>query len=313
MLYQGETPTRLAPAMPTLTPAALVINTASRNGRRSLEEVQVLLREAGLAITTYPITNPANLSTQVKKLVEGGVKLLLIGGGDGTISEIVDLIAYTEVTLGILPLGTANSFSRSLNIPPTLPEAVAIIAAGKTAQVDLGKINQDYFANAVSIGFASSIAHDIPDVLKHYLGTAAYAVQCLRNIRKLRPFQATFETSQEKRTLETFQIVIANGAFYGPASLVAKKRLQSASLSIFTFKNSRPFHILRIWLRSLTGKKFSEQDTQLLEVRGEVTLTTVPPQEVSIDGEIKTKTPIRISIAPAALTVLVAEDSKLHP
>ena len=293
--------------------ASLIVNTASRRGARAFKRVQAELREAGFAVTPYALTNPDDLTPLVKKLIDAGEKLLIVGGGDGTISEIVDQLVYSDVVLGILPLGTANSFSRSLDIPTNLSQAIKVIAGGKTAQIDLGKINGDYFANAASIGYASSIAQDIPTKLKKRFGIFAYAIQGVRNVRKLKPFLVTLEQGTKKESVQTYQVVIANGGFYGPASLVSKSRLQSADLSIFTFKNAGPLRMANSWVRSVMGIALSQQGMQRIEVVNEVTLHTVPTQRVSIDGEIKTETPIRISVAPRALTILVAGTSKLHP
>lgn len=290
----------------------LVINTRSRTGRLSFREAKHLLKEAGYHVIPHAITKPDQLSPTVAKLVKDGLELIVVGGGDGTISEISGELVNSKTVLGILPLGTANSFSRSLNIPGTLPGAIQVITQGKTALIDLGKINDHYFANAVSIGFASTIADDIPNSLKRTFGIFAYVLQCIRNLPQTRKFTATFGSGKHKEKLRTYQIVIANGGFYGPAPLVSKKRLQSADLSIFTFKDASVFRIFSVWLRSLLGKKFSEQSLERIQVDGEIELSTSPIQKVSIDGEIKMSTPIRISIAPEVLCVLVGEDSKLH-
>jgi len=57
--------------------------------------------------------------------------------------------------LGILPLGTGNSFARTLGIPLTIEGAADVIAYGKVADIDLGKIDHDYFANIASLGFSA--------------------------------------------------------------------------------------------------------------------------------------------------------------
>ncbi|HSI20760.1 MAG TPA: YegS/Rv2252/BmrU family lipid kinase [Verrucomicrobiae bacterium] len=294
----------------TPTKAALVINTASRRGRRLKQTAEKLLREAGLDIESHPVSNPANLQSQVGGLIEKGFRLIIVGGGDGTISEIVDQLVYKDVVLGILPLGTANSFVRSLDIPNHLPTAVAAIANGKVAEIDLGKINDTYFANAVSLGFSSRVAANLPDNLKRYLGIFSYLVQGIRAMAHLRPFEVWFPGNNPV-PFQTYQLVIANGGYYGPASLIHKSRLESADITIFTFKGLSPLQLLAIWMRALLGRRLSKQNLDRVVVEKELILETNPPQSVSLDGEVTTTTPIRISVAPKALKVIVAETSKL--
>src|SRR3546814_2461195 len=76
----------------------------------------------------------------------------------------------SDVCSSDLPLGTANSFARTLGIPLDLPGAVDVIANGRRARIDLGAINNDYFANVAAIGLPSLVGSTIPDGLKRVLG-----------------------------------------------------------------------------------------------------------------------------------------------
>ena len=69
-------------------------------------------------------------------VAERGDKLLIVGGGDGTISAAASALVGTETSLGILPLGTLNHFARDLGIPTELEEAAKLIAAGNERQVE---------------------------------------------------------------------------------------------------------------------------------------------------------------------------------
>jgi diacylglycerol kinase (ATP) len=287
---------------------ALVVNTKSRRGRKMFDMVQKELATLYPGIESYPIEKGDELVIKVRKLVEDGIQLLIIGGGDGTVSEVIDEAAYKDVVLGILPLGTANSFVRSFAIPVNLPEAIRNISHGKVIQIDLGKINDDYFANAVSIGFATTIADHIPHSLKRSFGILAYAVEGLRSLFTLQSFNATFTSSEKDQSVTTYQIIIANGAFYGPSAMLSKKRLRSGDITIFTMDHMSPLQLLKAWVFSLAGEKLSQQDIAQFTVEGEVHLVTHPVKEVSIDGEIKTKTPLTIGVAPQAVKLLVPQD-----
>ena len=296
---------------PLTQKSALVINTASRRGRRLFKTAQELLTEAGIKVVSYPVDNPKDLRPTVKKLVQEGYELIIVGGGDGTISTVVNELAYSKTVLGLLPLGTANSFARSLDISTNLTEAVEVIAKGRVVDIDLGKINEEYFANVASIGFATQVAEQIPHLSKRYLGALAYLLETGRQLVALRRFNVSFKGQETSDPFWTYQIVIANGGYYGPASMAAKTRLQSADLVAFTFKQLTPFQLIMLWLRSATGTKMTQQGIDYIAVDMELVLKTTPVKEVSIDGEIKTKTPIHISVAALALKILVPQESPL--
>ena len=98
--------------------AVLVVNTRSRHGARAYSEAKRLLAEAGMALdAAYPVRDAERLPEIVREEIAKGRKFIIIGGGDGSISSVVDHFAYTSVVFGVLPLGTANSFARTLGIP----------------------------------------------------------------------------------------------------------------------------------------------------------------------------------------------------
>src|SRR3546814_18304232 len=83
---------------------------------------------------------------------------MILGGGDGTISGLVDHLVGTGTALGVLPLGTANSFARTLGIPLDIAGAVEVLRTGTRKRIDLGMIDKDYFANCAAIGISPQIA-----------------------------------------------------------------------------------------------------------------------------------------------------------
>ena len=112
----------------------------------------------------------------MREEIAKGRKFIILGGGDGTISSVVDHFAYASVVFGVLPLGTANSFARTLGIPLDLAGAIDVLVNGKVANIDLAKINEDYFANGSSIGMPAIVGRATPHSLKKWLGRGAYGL-----------------------------------------------------------------------------------------------------------------------------------------
>ena len=115
--------------------AVLVVNTRSRHGARTYTEAKRLLVEAGMVLdAAYPVERAERLHEIVREEIAKGRKFIILGGGDGTISSVVDHFAYTKVVFGVLPLGTANSFARTLGIPLDLTGAIDLLVNGKVAK-----------------------------------------------------------------------------------------------------------------------------------------------------------------------------------
>ena len=87
-----------------------------------------------------------------RAIAERGDPLLIVGGGDGTISAAAGALAGTGTALGILPLGTLNHFARDLGIPLDLDEAALTIARGKERRVDVAEMNGRTFINNSAVG-----------------------------------------------------------------------------------------------------------------------------------------------------------------
>lgn len=285
--------------------ATLVVNTSSRTGHLLFERARALLRASGITVTaSYPVADPRMLNETFQAALAGAPALLIVGSGDGTISEVIDHLAYRDTVLGFLPLGTTNNFARSLGIPLSLPAAVETIAEGKVADIDLGKLGEDYFANVASIGVSVRIAASVSPALKRRVGRLAYAASGATALLTHQPFTA--RVTIEGRVLEarTHQLVIANGRFHSGTQIAADASIDDHQLVIFALGGPTR----RQLARSITG--FVLRDRPALSTRNYLPAThavieTDPVQAIEIDGEIKTQTPITATVAAEALKVMV--------
>ena len=163
--------------------AVLVVNAHSRKGQALFREAVDKLGEAGVVLlSAHALRDPRLLIPTVKEAVRNGAPMVIVGGGDGSLSATVDEVVDRDCVFALLPLGTANSFARTLGIPLDLDGAIATIATGQRRRIDLGMIDDDYFANCAAMGLSPMIGEGVPHNLKRYLGRLGYliwAVWCL--------------------------------------------------------------------------------------------------------------------------------------
>ena len=103
----------------------------------------------------FELGDPNKLKKQLST-IDPKSSIILVASGDGAVSSVIDYFAYTDALVGIIPMGTANSFARSLEIPLELDDTLEVIKANYFTKIDLGKIGNDYFANTANIGLSMS-------------------------------------------------------------------------------------------------------------------------------------------------------------
>lgn len=289
--------------------AVLVVNTRSRRGRRLFDGARQALIAQGVTLDgAHAVRDPARLPRIVRESVDAGHRLVLVGGGDGTIRSVVDSFAHRDAVLAILPLGTANSFARAVGVPLELAAAVDVALTGKVADVDLGVINGHHFANAAAIGLPASIARHMPPALKKWLGRAGYLLVAFARLLRHRPFHCTVTADGRTVAFDAVEVRIANGEYQGGVRVADGAGVETRDLVVQAITGRSRLSIARFWSRAVLGAR-EAADTTVHEVRGaELLIEAVPPQAVSIDGEPVTRTPIRAHVARQALLLRVPRD-----
>ncbi|UYY58943.1 diacylglycerol/lipid kinase family protein [Sphingomonas sp. S2-65] len=287
--------------------AVMVVNTKSRSGQRSFERARARFAELDYLVDAHAVENPEQLTQTVTTALQSDPEILIIGGGDGTISCLVDLIVGKGVRLGVLPLGTANSFSRSLGIPLDVDGAVDVIVNGAPRRIDLGMIGDDYFANAAAIGLSPKIAETVPHLAKRWFGRAGYLSWAALQFVRFKPFTLIVGSGAEAQRLKVVEVRISNGPFHGGTELVESAKLDSGRIVIQAVKGPLKRRLIHNWAASALRLKTRHAD--VVEFSGKaLEIATEPPLPISIDGEVLAKTPTIAKVAPGVIEVMAPRD-----
>ena len=298
--------TPMADALPKR--AMLVINAQSRRGAEAFDEVQGKLAASGIELMDAHAVQDPEVMEPIVKAAIAKAPMVIVGGGDGTLSSVVDHFVGTDTVFAVLPLGTANSFARTLGVPLDLDGAIKVIAFGRRKRIDLGIIDGDYFANVAALGMSPLIADTVPNWLKSWFGVLGYVFWAMRVAFKFRPFRL-------KVTLDDGSIVkswatearIANGSFHGGVELVEKAELDSGEMVIQAVTGKRVLGLAWSWFATLF--KLRRRELTTTEWRGKrMTLEARPSQKISIDGEIAARTPVLVEVARGAIEVAAPRD-----
>lgn len=283
--------------------AMLVVNATSRRGEAAFEEARDKLTAAGLDLIDAHVVHDPQVMEPVVKAAIAKAPMVIVGGGDGTLSSVVDHFVGKDTVFGVLPLGTANSFARTLGLPLDLDGAIEVIIRGRRKRIDLGVINGDYFANAAALGLSPLIADTVPHWLKRYFGMLGYLLWAARVAFKFRPFKLriTLDDGTVVKSWAT-EARIANGTHHGGVLLVESQKLDSGDMVIQAVTGKSVFGLAWSWFATLF--KLRSRELTVTEWRGKrMTLEARPRQKISIDGEIAARTPVVVEVARGAIEV----------
>ncbi|MDB5043048.1 MAG: diacylglycerol kinase catalytic subunit [Candidatus Eremiobacteraeota bacterium] len=282
------------------------MNRQSRHTAHALEPLAESLGKHGLRVAEF---HTAADGAEVRRLVKGaakaGAETVIVGGGDGTMAHAVDVLAHRKTVLGLVPLGTGNSFAQTLAIPRgDVDAAIAVIAAGKIASVDLGRVNGTYFANFATIGLSTEIAGAASPTAKGLLGPIAYAIAAIGPVFSHRAFRARIRWRGGELKLRTQDIIIANGRYFGSTPVTPDASITDGRLNLFTTDDPSRIGALRTYLAFGMHDQTKLRDAHVVTAT-KFTIRTKARQMIAIDGSLLEKTPARIRVVPQALRVFV--------
>jgi YegS/Rv2252/BmrU family lipid kinase len=281
--------------------AILVVNAKSRQGAQAFDQACALLKAAGIELLdAHAIKDPPKMGPAVRRAIKAA-PMVIVGGGDGSLSESIDDFVGTDTVFALLPLGTANSFARTMGIPLDLEGAIGVIANGQPLAIDLGRINDDYFLNNAAMGLAPVVAETLPQGLKRKLGRLGYLVWAGWSAASFHAFRLKVVQEGKVHRLWATEVRIANGRFHGGVELIEKADVESGEIIVQAVRGRSLVRLAYNYASSLLGRR---SGAEVREFHGrELEISTKPPMRVSIDGELGPETPFTASVAEAAVTI----------
>lgn len=286
--------------MTTNNRTLLLTNPNAREGSRDQQELVTRLKQIGPVVA--PECNEPDSMDRAIARYAGSVGRIVVGGGDGTLHAVLPALISANLPVGVLPLGTANDFARSIRLDD-IPDALAAIVAGSTRQVDVGVVNGIFFLNAVSIGLGPRINTDLDSETKAKLGVFGYLIHALRNASNYRGMRAVIECDGEAVSVRSIQITIGNGIHYGGGMTISSAaRLDDGILRVLVIRPQSVASLLTYGAAIKSGN--IQDDENLLTFAGrEVIVRTRYETSVTADGEVVTTTPVECVSRRKALTV----------
>jgi len=265
------------------------------------QDILDLCKKHGVSVQRLIAISP-QLKKDLASIVRSGGHIAAIGG-DGTVSAVAGIIAGTSAVLIPLPGGTLNNFTKTLDIPQDVDEALGRALQSKPRRIDIASVNGMYFINNSSVGlYPRALRHR--EQLESVMGKwPAAAVGLYRALFRFRLYQISINGQD----LTTSFVFVGNNDYKLEQSPQAvRDRLDGGVLSIYVVKSSRRIDLLKIFIASLMRRLDVVESFDYYKTKKLVIATKkVRTISVSHDGEVtKVATPLTYQIHAKTLNVL---------
>ena len=235
------------------------------------------------------------------------IDILFILGGDGTVNELVNGVMQHDLHLpvGIIPGGTFNDFSKTLNLDPNFKNASSQLLSAQVGSYDVMKVNDTYVLNFVGLGLIVQNAENVQEGSKDVFGKLSYIGSTVKTLMNPSKFDFELNIDGRKETGNTSMLLIANGPNIGGGRVpLTDLSPQDGKVDTFIF-DDQSFSILNDIFKKRDSMNWNEITEGIDHIPGQhINLSTEPNMKVDIDGEISLETPIEIEVLPKAIQLL---------
>ena len=299
-------------------PTVFLVNPASANGStgRRWPELARRAAAAGLEGDTLFSERPGHLAELAREAALAGADLLVVVGGDGSVNEVANGLVglATQPDVALVPRGTGWDFSRTFGISRKIDECVRVARDGDVRTIDLGRVSYRawdgsgataHFANVASVGMSGAIAKRANETTKALGGKASYLWAIFAVFSGWEASEITLEVDGERRSGRMFDVVVANGRFFGGGLRICPDAEPDDGLfDVLTIGDITKRDLVLTVPKMYRGTHLPHPKAELL--RGAtVTVTSDPPLPIELDGEQPGTTPVSFEVVPGAFRLRV--------
>ena len=294
----------------------LILN-GKKAGLPTLHQAVAELRAAGHGVDVRVTWEAGDAQRFAERALKEDCDVIVAGGGDGTVNEIINgMFLSSEAPgkpLAILPLGSANDFAHGCGIPVEDPlGALRMAAELPPQQIDVARVNDQYFVNALVCGFGAEVTFQTPERMKRAIGGLAYSITGFLTALKRTVYRGNIATDNGRRETEMVFAVLANGLQAGGVTLTPHAKLNDGKLDHLVVP---PFSLRQIPALVSDITHLAEREPRFLRYERISWLDFQSDIEIPIspDGEVLHGTRAQVTVLPRVLPFIMPEGPLLLP
>ena len=300
------------------TRITVILNAGAGGGcpPEAVERLRGKLATAGFQPDVRQVSGE-QIASETRNAVATGVRAVLAGGGDGTVSAVAAALSGTATPLGVIPMGTLNHFAKDLGIPLDEDAAIATVLAGHCRAVDVGEVNGRVFINNSSLGMYPNIVRE-RNQRQSRLGHGKWRALLDASINAARRYpvlNVEIELHGEMLARRTPFVFVGNNEYTMEGFEIGGRRaLDRGELSLYLTQRMGRFGLLQLAVRALLRRLQQASDFDVVAARQFTVHTHHQHLRVAIDGEVSMMaTPLRYLVRPGALQVIVPLEGRSPP
>jgi diacylglycerol kinase (ATP) len=282
-----------------------IINPIS--GTRAKKDLQQFIEnkttEKKISFQVFPSVASGDYSFLISLIKEEKVTDVVIAGGDGTVSQVVNSLMDCNVNFGIIPCGSGNGLAYAANIPKQPAKALDVIFNSSSSLTDGFYINDQFACMLCGLGFDAKVAHDFAQQPKR--GLLTYVKQVVKNFFSAKTYSFELQIGEKKIQTDAYFISIANSNQFGNNFTIAPKAsLSDGLLDIVIVTNQSKLSVLVQTLKQIRGKNKLQPVTAIENTKGVIyfqtdkfSINNLSQAPLHIDGDpVETANTLQIEV-----------------
>ncbi len=268
-------------------------------GQRYRELTLELLKERSIPFRDITSSSYTAAQEELRRSLNDQIKGVIVVGGDGMVHLAVQELASSKIPLALVPAGTGNDFARTLghNLEKPL-ENLKVALLSSPEAVDLGVVNDKFFAEILSTGF-DSIVNERANSFKRIKGRMKYNIAILLVLSTFKPKTYRFRIDGITFESKAMLIAVSNGQSYGAGMRITPDAsINDGQFDVMILGPVSRFEFLRVFPKVFSGKHVSHPAVKILKGK-EVDIDS--DAIAYADGERIGDLPIRARVAPQSL------------
>ncbi|MFW6020447.1 MAG: diacylglycerol/lipid kinase family protein [Bacteroidales bacterium] len=296
-------------------------NAGNRKGEQDWPLIHELLISKGLSFEYTFSEYHKHAISLASRAIENGYRYILAVGGDGTINEVVngifqqDIVSPTNITLGVLTIGTGNDWGRMFDIPADFEQAIDMLIKGKVFYQDVGfvqykngsHIDHRYFINIAGIGFDAIVAKKTNSLKERGKSNSfSYLTSLLSSLLKYKHHKSEIIIDASKHKLNTnlFSMNVGICQYNGGGMKQVPNAIPDDGLFDLTIISKvRKFSVFRHLQKIYRGTHLKLPYVRSFQAKS-VIVDSASSINLEVDGESLGHTPMEFSIIPKGIKVI---------
>ena len=296
--------------------AVLIVNPTAGGGRsvKQLDGARRVFRNAGIETELMNTTAAGEATHLARRAVEESRKLVIVCGGDGTVNEVVNGLACSQVPLAVLPAGTANVLAKELRLPWNLPRAAELLIHAQYRRIALGLAIPDqasgeprYFLSVAGAGADGALVSAVRPEFKRQAGILAYWQEGLRQLTRYDFPLFRTQMAGTATNIDASLVIVGRTKHYGgPFKITTEADLMQPEFELAFVTTRSAWRYLAYLPLIWAGKLRSARYVRFFKTNSlQCASNSASQVQVQVDGEPAGRLPVEFRIVPDALTLAI--------